>query len=108
MHMRISTSLVASLLSLPLLLAACGGHDDDHGAFDTLQACYDDHVGGEALTPQKAIVTCCLEHPIGSSGVHPSCTNTKADCVTHVRAELSNTVSSTDIDAACTTYISMK
>jgi len=106
--MRISTSLVASLLSFPLLLAACGGHDEDDEPFDTLQACYDDHAGGEGLTVQQAIVVCCLDHPIGSSGLHPSCTNTKVDCVTHVRAELSNTVSSTDIDAACTTYIAMK
>ena len=105
--MRIATALAISLIALPLTLAACGGHDDgDSEPFDTLQDCYDDHHNVENLTVQKAIVVCCLDHPI--AGVHPSCLDSAAACVGHVRAALDASVTDNDISAACTTYIDEK
>ncbi|HMG24879.1 MAG TPA: hypothetical protein VK607_26265 [Kofleriaceae bacterium] len=93
-------------LGLPLALAACGASEAAADPFDTLQDCYDDHHNVEKLTVQQAIVVCCLDHPI--AGVHPSCTSTQAECMTHVRAELEATVLDADITAACTTYLSQK
>jgi hypothetical protein len=106
--MRIATVVIASVFSLPLVFAACGGSDDnDSEPFDTLQACYDDHhSGAESLPVQQAIVVCCIDHPI--AGVHPSCLDSQAACVGHVRAALDTTVTDNDISAACTTYISEK
>ena len=110
--MRNFTALLAFSLVLPLVLplalAACGDSATmDDEPFDTLQACYDDHHGGgESLPVQKAIVVCCIDHPI--AGVHPSCKDTQVDCVAHVRAELSASVLDADITAACTTYLGEK
>ncbi|TMQ09100.1 MAG: hypothetical protein E6J90_38720 [Deltaproteobacteria bacterium] len=100
------TALFA-LLAVGLALAACGGDKKDADPFDTLQACYDEHHTTESLSVHDAIVVCCLDHPIGPSGEHPSCKNTQADCVAHVHTELPS-VSDTDVQAACTTYITMK
>lgn len=99
--MRITMRLAASLV-----LAACGDSPPDADSFDTLQACYAEHHDVESLTVQQAIVVCCLDHPI--AGVHPSCKDTQADCVAHVRAELDASVVDTDISAACTTYLAQK
>ena len=99
--MRIANALLALLLTLPLALAGCGG--DEEEAFPTLQDCYDDHHNVEALSIHDSIVVCCLDHPI--AGVHPSCLNTQADCVSHVDAELDPTVSLSEIQAACTDYV---
>jgi hypothetical protein len=106
--MRITRALICCLLALPLATAAgCGDHDDGEAEpFDTLQACYDDHHGDEGLSIQQALVVCCLDHPI--AGVHPSCKNTQAECVTHVRGQIGAAVLDADIAAACTTYISQK
>ena len=105
--MRLATSLFAAWLAAPLALAACGDGDPvDAEPFDTLQACYDEHHDVETLTVQKAIVVCCLDHPI--AGVHPSCANTQADCMAHVRNNLNAAVTDADIAAACTTYLSEK
>jgi hypothetical protein len=108
--MRISLALLTSQLVLPLVLslvAACGGSSTvDADPFDTLQACYDEHHTMESLPVQQAIVVCCLDHPI--AGIHPSCQNTPADCVSHVRTNLDASVLDADITAACTTYISQK
>jgi hypothetical protein len=105
--MRIATALVASLFGFSLVLAACGDSAQDAEPFDTLQACFDDHHNGaESLPVAQAITVCCLDHPI--AGVHPSCKDTMADCVTHVDAELDSTVLAADIQAACTDYISQK
>lgn len=115
--MRISTALFASLFAplfasflASLALTACS--DDKTGAdadpFDTLQACYDEHHGGDEHLPiQEAIVTCCLDHPIAGMAA-PTCLDNKEACVTHVRAGLDASILSTDIDAACTTYIAEK
>jgi hypothetical protein len=99
--MRIANALFALSLTLPLVLAGCGG--DEEEAFATLQDCYDDHHNVESLSIHDSIVVCCLDHPI--AGVHPSCLNTQADCVSHVDAELDPSVSITEIQAACTDYV---
>jgi hypothetical protein len=105
--MRIATAFVVALCSLPLVLAACSDDKEDAEAFATLQACFDDHHGGEeSLSVANAITVCCLDHPI--AGVHPSCKDTAADCIAHVDAELDSTVTATDIQAACTDYINQK
>ncbi|HEX3477818.1 MAG TPA: hypothetical protein VHT91_22505 [Kofleriaceae bacterium] len=106
--MRISTALLASFLAF-LLLTACSDTkpQEDADPFDTLQLCYDEHNGTEHLTSQQAIVTCCLDHPIGGMAA-PTCLNTQADCVTHVRTALAPAILDADISAACMTYISMK
>lgn len=108
--MRRSITLIAiSFASLTLTLTACNNSEPvDADPFDTLQACYDEHHGGnEHLPIQQAIVTCCLDHPIAGMKA-PTCLDTKADCVTHVRAGLDVSILDTDIDAACMTYISQK
>ncbi|HEU4731609.1 MAG TPA: hypothetical protein VFT22_27125 [Kofleriaceae bacterium] len=92
---------------LPLVAAACGGSDNqDAEPFDTLFACYDEHHNTESLPIQQAIVVCCLDHPI--AGVHPSCADTQADCVSHVTAELGTSVTASDIEGACAIYIDQK
>ena len=103
---RISAGLLVSIFALPLAIAACGDSTADADPFDTLQACFDEHNKEESLPVQQAIVVCCVDHPI--AGIHPSCTDTQAACVTHVRGELDSTVSDADISAACTDYITKK
>jgi hypothetical protein len=109
--MRISTILFASLLAFPLALAltACSSDEPvDADPFDTLQACYDEHHGGDEHLPvQQAIATCCLDHPIAGMKA-PTCLDSQPDCVAHVNAELDDSISAADIDAACTTYITEK
>jgi hypothetical protein len=105
--MRTLTLLVALSFVLPLAVAACGDSNTmDADPFATLQACFDEHTKMESLPVNDAIVVCCTDHPI--AGVHPSCKDTQADCVTHVRAELDMTVTDAQIAAACTDYISKK
>jgi hypothetical protein len=106
--MRTVTYLVALSFVLPLAVAACGdnGGSMDADPFPTLQACYDEHHATETLSTHDAIVVCCLDHPI--AGVHPSCGNSQAECVAHVAQELDSSVTASDIDAACTTYIDQK
>jgi hypothetical protein len=103
--MRIARALVSISLAFPLVLAACS-KSEDADPFDTLQACYDEHHTMENLPVLESIVVCCLDHPI--AGVHPSCKDTQADCVAHVDAELDPSVSPSDIQMACTDYISKK
>lgn len=111
--MHISSSLRASFLALPLtVVLALGACSDDNKAdadpFDTLQACYDEHHSGDEHLPiQQAIVTCCLDHPIANM-MAPTCLDTQADCVTHVRDALDPSILGADIDAACMTYITEK
>jgi hypothetical protein len=106
--MRIA-NLVLALVALPLTLSAvpaCGDKTMEADPFDTLQACFDEHHNMESLSVHDAIVVCCLDHPI--AGVHPSCKDTQADCVAHVDAELDNSVTTSDIQTACTDYIAQK
>jgi hypothetical protein len=104
---RITSLVLASVLSLPFVLAACSSGDDgddDAEAFATLQDCFDEHHNEEALTVPHAITTCCLDHPI--AGMHPSCGTTVDDCETHVGTNLdASSATSEDISAACTDYI---
>jgi hypothetical protein len=104
--MRIALTLVVSLFACSLALTACGGKDDAE-SFDTLQECFDDHhTGAESLPTAEAITVCCIDHPI--AGVHPSCKDTAADCVAYVDASLDSTVTTSDIQTACTDYINQK
>jgi len=104
--MRSLTFLVISWFVAPLLFSACGDNPPDAEPFDTLQACFDEHTKMESLPINNAIVVCCTDHPI--AGVHPSCKDTQADCVAHVRAELDSSVTDPQIDAACSDYLSKK
>jgi hypothetical protein len=105
--MRIATALIASLFALPLVFAACSDKKtEDADPFDTLLDCFNEHHNMESLSAHDAIVVCCLDHPI--AGVHPSCKDTQADCVTHVTTELAGAASASDVQAACTDYISQK
>lgn len=105
--MRRSVTLITiSLASLSLTLTACSNNPPvDADPFATLQACYDaHHSGSEHLPIQQAIVTCCLDHPIGGMKA-PTCPMIQMDCFTHVRAALDPSIVDADINAACTTYI---
>jgi hypothetical protein len=104
--MRTLTGLLVSCFVFPLIFTACGDDPPDADPFDTLQACFDEHHTEEMLSVHDAIVVCCLDHPI--AGVHPSCGNSQAECMTHVDAELDSSVTGTEITDACTTYIDMK
>jgi hypothetical protein len=101
--MRVATASLLALLVSSLTLSGCGGGEK---GYSTLQACYDEHHVVENLPVLQAIVVCCLDHPI--VGVAPSCRDTQADCVAHVDAELDGSVTTTDIQAACTEYITQK
>ncbi len=108
--MRISLApVLVTCLLISVAVAGCSKDNpaEDADAFDTLQACYTEHHGTEGLTIQQAIVTCCLDHPIGGQAA-PTCLNTQADCVTHVRGLLDASVVDADISAACATYITQK
>jgi hypothetical protein len=111
--MRIPTALLASFvtlsIALPLALTSCSKDEPaDNDPFDTLQACYDEHHGGDEHLPiQEAIVTCCLDHPIAGMQA-PTCLDTQTDCMTHVRAALGPSILDADVNAACATYITAK
>lgn len=109
-------SLVLSLLGAPLY-AACGDNGgNDAEPFDTFQDCYDDHHVEEMFTAPKAITICCLDHPIGASAGGVVCGTTAASCTTYVTANLegggsgsgSDDVTSADITAGCTDYVTQK
>jgi len=113
--MRIATTCIASMLGSSLVsvlvsslaLTACSSKNQmEAEPFPTLQACFDEHNKTESLSVHDSIVVCCLDHPI--AGIHPSCGNMQTDCTTHVRAELDASVTDTDIQTACTDYISQK
>jgi hypothetical protein len=104
--MRIATILVASLFACSFALPACSDKKEEAEPFDTLKACFDEHHGEESLSIHDAVVVCCLDHPI--AGVHPSCKDTQADCATHVTTELGSAVTASDVQTACTDYISQK
>lgn len=97
-------------VALAVGLAACTssakvGPDEDY--FKTLQACFDAHTQSEGMTLQQAVVTCCIDHPIGDAkdtAVHPSCGVSTDDCSAHVHAELP-ALSTDDVAAACKTYV---
>ncbi len=84
-------------------VAACHSHDEE--GFDTFQACYDDHHGGEGKSVQESIVICCLEHPI--NGVTEVCGTTAAACVTYVTANATGPTTA-EIQTSCDDYITQK
>jgi len=106
MRISISPLLVACLA---IAIPGCSNNNpaEDADAFDTLQACFDEHHVTEGLSTQKALVTCCLDHPINGQAA-PTCLNNQADCVTHVRGLIDASVVDADITAACMIYISQK
>ncbi len=103
---RITSLVLATVITLPFALAACGGDDggEDAEAFDTLQDCFDEHHGEESLPVDEAIAVCCTDHPI--MGQAPSCGATTAECEDHVDANLDDTSATADeITLACQEYI---
>ena len=97
--MRFVLAFVCSVF----LVAGCHGHD--HGAYDTFQACYDEHHNVESLPVDQAIVVCCIDHEIGGGAKNTACGADSAACVTYVTANLTPTsATSAEIMAACTTY----
>jgi hypothetical protein len=102
-------SLFTSLAALSL--AACGdnGGNADADPFATLEECFTDHHGSEGLPVGEAIVICCLDHPIGSSGAGVVCGADAATCTTYVTASLQAAdATSTEISAACADYVTQK
>lgn len=90
-------------------LAACGGSSADHDAFDTYQACFDEHHDVESFDVQQAITICCLDHPIGSSPENVVCGDTAQSCQTYVTANLTaDSAMASDITAACADYITQR
>jgi hypothetical protein len=96
--------VLLALVSTSFLFAACG-HDDDHDAYATFQACFDDHSNVESLPHDQSIVICCIEHPLGSTAANTACGADSAACVTYVTANLTSTsATAAEIMAGCTTY----
>jgi len=109
----IRTALIASIVTA-FAMSACGGDDDkeDNDPFATYQACFDEHHNEESLPVNKAIVVCCIDHPI--AGVHPSCGSNDAECVAKLTGSdsvhnlMGSDVGSADIQAACMDYQTQK
>ncbi len=103
---RITSIVLATLITLPFALSACGGDDggEDAEAFDTLQDCFTEHHGEESLPADHAIAVCCTDHPI--AGVKPSCGATLDACEDHVDAELDDASATADeITMGCQEYV---
>jgi hypothetical protein len=106
----IRTALIAALVS-GFALVACGGDDNapDNDPFATYQDCFTDHHVTEGFDVQKAIVICCIDHPIGSADMNVVCGSDAASCETYVTANVSGSdVGSADITAACTDYVTQR
>lgn len=97
--------ILTSLIIMPLTFAACGG--DGEEAYDTYQACFDDHKNVEMASTNDSIVICCLDHPI--AGVTEVCGATEATCIAYLDANLLGTsATATEKMAACTDYVTQK
>ncbi|HEU4612286.1 MAG TPA: hypothetical protein VFS15_09430 [Kofleriaceae bacterium] len=95
------------LAAVLLFSFACGDDGGGEEAFPTFQECFDDHHVEEALPTQKAIVVCCLEHPI--NGVTQVCGDTAADCEAYLATNLDATsATQTEVTAACADYETQK
>jgi hypothetical protein len=97
-------SLLSFVIVLLALCPSCGGHD--HTGYASFQACFDEHVGAEALPFNQAVVICCLDHPV--DGVSEVCGDSAASCVTYVTANLTSTATQGEIQTACTEYEQQK
>jgi hypothetical protein len=86
-------------------LAAGCGDPGDTGEYATFEACWMDHHVTEALSVQKSITICCLDHSIGSSAAGIVCGADAGTCATYVTANLpAADATSDDITAACDDY----
>jgi hypothetical protein len=107
----IRTALIASIVTA-FAMSACGGDDDkeDNDPFATYQACFDEHHNTEGFDVQKAIVICCISHPIGSAEMNVVCGNDAASCESYVGSNLtgSDAVGSADLTAACNDYVTQR
>ena len=107
----IRTALIASLVTA-FAMSACGGDDgkEDNDPFATYQACFDEHHNTEGFDVQKAIVICCISHPIGSADMNVVCGNDAASCESYVGSNLtgSDAVGSADLTAACSDYVTQR
>ena len=92
------------VLAAVLFCVACHGYD--HDDYSTFQACFDEHTMVESLPFQQAVVVCCLDHPI--DGNAEPCGATAPECVTFLGANLTSTATQTEVDAACSEYITQK
>ncbi|MFT3694480.1 MAG: hypothetical protein QM831_15135 [Kofleriaceae bacterium] len=102
-------ALFALLFTSASFVPACGGDNsgDDAEEFATFQDCFDDHVGEFGDTPtghEKAITTCCLDHPIGNAAAGVVCGADAASCDTYVDANVDDTATADEITAGCTDY----
>jgi hypothetical protein len=91
------------VLAAVLFCVACG---HSHDGYSTFQACFDEHVGAEALPFQEAVVVCCLDHPI--DGVKEACGTNAANCVLYLDANLTSTATEAEVQAACDEYARQK
>jgi hypothetical protein len=106
----IRIALLASIVTA-LSITACGGDSstEDNDPFPTYQACFDEHHNTEGFDVQKAIVICCISHPIGSAEMNVVCGSDAASCETYVGSNLTGSdVGSADITAACTDYVNQR
>jgi hypothetical protein len=96
--------------ALLVSLVACGdSHTTDNDPFATFEDCFTDHHVEEGFDVQKAIVICCIDHPIGSADMNVVCGDTAASCEAYVTANLMGSdAGSADITAACTDYVNQR
>ncbi|HEY1558078.1 MAG TPA: hypothetical protein VGF94_24780 [Kofleriaceae bacterium] len=101
-----SLTIGCSSSSNPCPGAPAGTTDCD--AFDTYQACFDEHTMNEGFDPACAVEICCIDHPIGGTAPDMVCGETASTCQTYVSANLvdaADTMLSTDITNACNFYV---
>lgn len=94
------------------IVSACSSSSPkDADPFATFQACYDEHHVMESFDVQTAIDVCCIDHPIGSEKANVVCGATAQDCTTYVTQNLmdpNDAMLSSDISAACATYVTSR
>lgn len=107
--MRMLRLLVVSVVGLAFPLAACGGDDGGGGddeAYDTFQACFDDHHVEEGFDVQDSIKICCIDHPIAGQDANVVCGESADACETFVTANLDTPDAvPDDVPTACADYI---
>ena len=83
-----------------------GGDTGDNEAFDTFQACFDEHHGTESFPAQMAIEICCISHPIGDQDMNVVCGPSATSCETYVAANLTSADATAGVvTAACEDYV---
>ncbi len=96
-----ATGGVAIVLALAVpALAACG---HPHDAYESFQACFDEHTIEESLSVENSITVCALDHAIEGEDLDFA---TAAECVAYMDANLTDASASADeIMAGCDDYI---